>query len=328
MNQKLSIKNLKLKIIFLFLLVACCLLLVTPAPASAQGFSLGINPPILQIEAQAPAKIQSFITLNNLSYEEVNLNIVFKPFTASLRQNGQVKYISESEANFTDPLIFQRMRIEGENGSLQSITLAPKQEKKLTFNIDIPKDEPPSDYYFSVIFVSKGIEQDNQSSSQNLGAIATNVLLSIGPKGSTYGNLEEFSVPFFLEKGPVPFMVRVKNNSEYFIVPYGEILIKNMFGQTVGKVDLLPVNVLSKTIRSIPNLPQEEKAASDKALWNEKFLLGLYTAKLNIALSDKGPMFSKTVHFFALPLEYIIGLLITIFILILITTRLRKRLND
>lgn len=319
-------KNWKFQIALIGLLGYLLIGLFLPK-ANAQGFSLSIDPPILQIDATAPSKIKSYVTLTNLSYEEISLDIGLKPFTSSPNQNGEVKYVSDSDANFADPLIFQRIRIEDENGALQSLTLAPKQQKKITLNIDLPKGEPPSDYYFSVIFISKEVSQDNLSSSQNLGGIAANVLLSIGPKDTTRGFLEEFSAPFFLEKGPVPFTVKIKNESNHFIVPQGEILIQNMFGQTIGKVDLLPVNILSKTTRLIPDSLQSPEVTT-KALWHENFLLGLYTAKLTVNLSDKGPLFSKTIYFFAFPLEMIILTLIIIFISIIFISRLKKRLNE
>src|SRR5581483_11221742 len=113
------------------------------------------------------------------------------------------------------------------------------------------------------------------------------------------------SVPWYLEKGPVPFVVRVFNDSDHVIAPQGEIVITNMYGQKIGKVELLPVNILSDSIRSMPDknmswdllqeqLSTQSKNQKMKAVWNEQFLLGLYSAKLRLKLSDSGPILRKT----------------------------------
>lgn len=331
------------KVIFLVILTTYYLLLTT-APTSAAGLSLGVSPPILQIETQVPATIQTPITVENSSDEALELQILFKPFKAEL-ENGEVSYLSPDESPGPDPLIFQKMQIFDNNQNIQSLTLAPGGQKTLTLQISLPKDEPGGDYYFSVVFLqnpqaAEGISEEKSSQSQIKGGIAATVLLSIGPKGKTTGVLEEFSVPFFLEKGPVAFTVRVKNTSRHFITPKGAILVKNMFGQTVGKVELLPVNILANTVRAIPDSLQSPEATpvaelnarrytldAPKALWNESFLLGPYTAALTLALSDQGPLFTKTIHFVGFPIQGIIGLLVALFLVILVRNRLKKRLS-
>ena len=201
--------------------------------------------------------------------------------------------------------------------------MAPKQEKKLFIKIDVPENEKESDYYFSIQFISKPtVVKDDLNYSQILGGVATNVLLSVGSKEKTQGIIEEFSSPVFLQKGTVPFTLSVKNTGHHFITPKGNIIIKNVFGQIVGKVDLLPVNILAESTRTIPSLYSN----SNKAVWNENFILGLYRATLNIALSDQGPVFSNTVSFFALPTETIIAILIAVFTLVLLLNRVKKRL--
>ncbi|MFH1536224.1 MAG: hypothetical protein ABIC96_04125 [Patescibacteria group bacterium] len=324
----MKIENLKLKI---GLLVVLVVLVVFPEKASASGISLGVSPPIIQIDTQAPSSIKAPFSIKNLGDENQELSILFKPFKASPQENGEVSYLPIDEIPGADPFIFEKIHIIDNDQSIVSVTLAPGQQKDLTLSIEIPRDEPPSDYYFSITFMShpelaEGSKSDqmNQDNKQNqslsIAGISTNVLLSIGPKGETQGTLEEFSSPFFLEKGPVPFTVRVKNASAFFIVPKGNILIKNMFGQTVGKINLLPVNILSDSIRQIPDSPE-----SLNALWPESFILGFYSAQLNLALSDSGPIYNKTVYFIGFPIQALIGLLIVIFLILLIRNRIRSR---
>lgn len=274
-----------------YLLFAISYLLLTIDKAQADGLSLGISPPLLQITAQPPAQIKTPIIIQNLSDESVELDIVFKP------------------------PIFDKIQILDENSPIQNLTLAPKQEKKLFLKIDIPENEADSEYYFSIQFISKpSIVNDNLNYSEILGGVATNVLLSIG-KQNAKAVLQDFSAPLLLGKGPVPFTLKIKNIGSHFITPQGVIVIKNIFGQIVGNIDLMPLNILKDSTRSI------------KPLWNESLLLGHYTATLNLSLSDKGPIFTKSISFFAIPTQAIIAILASLFIVLLTYNRVKKKLN-
>jgi hypothetical protein len=207
-----------------------------------------------------------------------------------------------------------------------NITLASKQQKSLSLNINIPQDTNISDYYFSVVFVSTNSSPIESNSSVNQIGIATNVLLSVGPLEIPKAVLEEFSSNIFFEKGPVPFTVRVKNTSTHFMKPKGEITIKNMFGQSIGKLDLTGVNVLSDSIRAIPNKNSFD-FKHPIVLWKESFLLGLYTATLNISMSDKGPAFTKNIHFFAFPFQGLIIIVVIAIAVIVVRNRLKLYMN-
>ncbi|MEK7534453.1 MAG: hypothetical protein AAB600_03890 [Patescibacteria group bacterium] len=268
--------------------------------AGASSLSLSISPPIIQVTAQAPANIKTPIIIQNLEDESIELDIIFKPFAASESKNE-------------DSLIFEKVQILDANNPIQSLTLSPKQEKKLFLKIDIPKNETDSEYYFSIQFISKSRAlNDNLNYSQILGGVAMNVLLSIG-KQNAKAVLQEFSAPLFLEKGPITFTLKIKNTGSHFIAPQGVIVIKNMFGKIVGKIDLLPMNILKDSTRSI------------KPFWNESFLLGVYTANLNISLSPQGPIFTKSMSFFAIPTQAIIAVLASLIIVLLIYNRIKKR---
>lgn len=344
-NFQFSIR-IKIKILIMIPLV---LVLLSFLPTTyAQGVSLGINPPVIQIEAVPPASINAPITIENNGEEPLNLSIKFRGFTASPKQDGHVEYYPEKDPR-ASPEIFEKIQILENDHPKTSVTLAPGERKILMMHIGIPKKEPLADYYFSVIFISKADTDDEKTASQTPAGIATNVLLSLGPKGPTKGEIEEFSAPFFLYHGPVPFTAKIKNTSDHVIVPGGEILIKNMFNQTIGRVDLLPVNILAKTTRTIPDGFQPPKStpsaqfqeeilkANQKrqltygnvpvALWPEEFLLGPYTAQLTVALSDQGPVFRRTIYFFALPLPIIISIIVGIIVGIYLYIRVKKKLH-
>jgi hypothetical protein len=320
-------------IFFSFALYTAYFILHTPI-ANAQGVSLGIYPPVIQIEAQPPASITAPITLENYEETEITLRIALKAFTASDRQNGEVRFLEDNESMRGDPTIFQKVRILENGSSIQELTIGGRQQKKVDLEIKIKEGDPLWDYYFSVIFVSKA--ELSQAPNSGLGAgIATNVLLSVGPKGEPKGSIEEFSTPLFVEAGPVPFTVRVKNRGDHYLTPTGAILIKNMFGQTIGNVELLPVNILAGTIRAMPDSAQSEENPKPEirntkypvAVWPEKFLLGPYSATITLGLTDKGPVFTKTIHFIAIPVQLVLGIVIGAIIIFMIRQRIKKKFS-
>jgi hypothetical protein len=96
-----------------------------------------------------------------------------------------------------------------------------------------------------------------------------------------------------------------------------------MFGQLIGKVDLLPTNILATSSRYLPS----DVNAATKAVWQEKFLLGWYSASLTVALSNTGPVYHRTIYFFALPIQVIVGIILGIILIMVIVYRVRKRLE-
>jgi len=322
MHKVLSIKYLQnIKLLSFFILTALYLLLNT-AQVHAQELSLSVNPPITVINAISPTNTTSIISIKNNSDTQVALQIQIKPFKAK-GENGELEYPNEALP------ILKNIQITDDNTPVESITLGPKQEKNLSLNIDISQDLTTSDYYFSVMFVSTNHASVGSNSSINQLGIATNVLLSVGQKEIPKAILQEFSTGIFFEAGPVPFTVRLKNTGDHIIEPTGEIIVKNMFGQSIGKLNLKEVNILTDSTRAIPSELEDNPSSFKQpvALLKEGFLLGLYSATLNLSLSDEGPIFVRTIYFFAFPFQSIIIIVIIAIIIIMVKNKIKQYAN-
>ncbi len=344
MNDKLNMekvmynnKKIYCGILFFILLYPLSLILY-PCQAHAEGISLGIYPPIIQIQAKAPADIQSPMTLTNESDTPVDVQIGVRPFTQNTNNNGQPQYLAPGQRVGDDPLIFQKMSLFDGTQNTNHLTLAPHQKKNIELRIHLPSGEPPGDYYFSIIFISKAIATDHQTGTAVAGGVSTNVLLSIGPRDVTRGYIQQFSVPLFLDSGPVPFTLLVLNTSKHFITPQGTIIVKNMYGQIIGKVNLRQDTIiLAGTSRYLPDdQSQSSQPKADRSLdelgthpiviWPEKFLLGPYSATLTLALSGEGPLYRQTIYFFALPIQILIGSILGIILVTIVVYRVKQRL--
>lgn len=319
-------------------LLAFAFLFLALETSFAQAVDLGIYPPIFQVVTTPPADVKAPFFIQNYSDNAVILKVALKPFEAADSEDGQITFLNNA-SSYPDPFLLDRVGILDKGTPLNSLTLSPKQRKDLTLEIKIPGNEIKGDYYFTLVFYSVNSPATTSNESFTKTGIASNVLLSVGPVGPTQGTIEDFSAAPFVTSGPVPFTLRVKNTSNHYITPKGNILITNVFGQTVGKIDLLPVNILSDTIRRIPDSLQSPTAKpsqslksyflsldSPYAVWPEKFLLGPYTANLTLYLSSSGPVFKRKIVFFALPVEYILAFVLLAIIVVFIVSRVRKRL--
>lgn len=304
--------------------------------AKASTLSLGIYPPIIQTRTIAGANISTPITIENRANEAINLRIILKPFIASGKENGEIKYLPNNQPNPFNSLLFQRVQILDAEHKIESLTLAPKQQKKLSLRIDVPTNYKQSDYYFSVIFLSQEAADEKINQSQVLGGVATNVLLSVDANIKAKGEIEEFTALSFVENGPLPFTIKIKNTGDHFISPHGSILIKNIFGQIVGKIYLAPVNILANSTREISSIDQSGLSESnrnrgsnysDNAHWTESFILGYYTATLNISLSDQGPIFTKNLRFIGFPIKLAVETIIGILIVVFLVSRIKSKVN-
>lgn len=278
--------------------------------AEASALSLSLDPPIIEINAIPPSNKTSDLKIKNLSDNQTTLQIQIKPFKAK-SEGGQPEYL-----NLEDFPILNNVKILENEVPVENIVLAPAQEKNLTLDINIPKDINISDYYFSIIFISKNSLSPTSTSSLNQIGIASNVLLSVGPPETPKAILEEFSSDTLFAKGPVPFAIKIKNQGNHFIKSKGQIIIKNMFGQSIGRIDLPAMNILSNSSRIIPNTS-----------WRESFLLGFYTATLSLSLSDSGPILIKSIRFFAFPLESALVIVIAAAIITVIRKKIEHRYN-
>lgn len=318
----------------------------------ADGTSLSIAPSVMQISTQTPADITTPFTLSNQSEQSINLHFGYKAWDTQASSNGTVVFLSQNQMMLgPDKKIFEKMQVLSDtNTSLTSVNIGPKQTKNLQLHIKLPENEPEGDYYFTLVFLQSPKKEnqitldtsveDQKSFSSIQAGIGMNVLLRVGNEGSPQGSIESFSTPFFRDSGPTPFTLTVHNEGSHFIIPQGTIIIKNILGQVVGKITIPSTTVLAGTSRMISSTPTESNANTSISLWNksiqnntsviwpEKYILGLYTATLTIALSTHGPLFTRTIHFFAFPIGFSVSVLLIILLIGIIIIRLKKKISE
>jgi hypothetical protein len=336
----------KICLLLLTLIFICGLL---PNQAHADGISLKVSPATIRIQAKPPADIWAPFTIENQSNQPIHLKIGYKPFNPLASQNGNITFLQKGQAlSGQDTKIFQKMQVvDDKDISHDSIDLGPKQKARLRLRITLPTNEPTDDYYFSLIFLEipnktyqsivKSIKNDQTSFSTLQTGIGINVLLAIGDIETPQITIGTFATDLFREEGPVPFSLTVYNDGRHFITPHGTIQIKNMFGQTVGKVNLKASVILAGTGRTFIGSQADTFASnfwgladqniSQQLVWPEHILFGIYTANLFLSAGNNGPIYTKTIHFFAFPVKPILIAILTMAIVIFIVLRVKKKLS-
>jgi len=333
------------KKILLTMVVLGSLSLIFPKQSFADRTSFSISPSTIFVQAKSPADVWAPFTIQNKSNQPVTFSIGYKAFDPAASQNGQVVYLPDgSPIPGEDKTIFQKMQIvDNNNISHDSLALGPKQNERFRLHIQLPKNEPTSDYYFSLLFLENTNQTDQSQSNDNVETqksasslttgIGLNVLLAVGDNETPQGAIETFSTAPFLESGPVSFILSAHNYGDHFISPSGSILVKNMFGQAIGKINIPQSVVLSGTTRTFSNanlfqgLNQNSlETKTLQIIWPEHFLVGLYSATLTLSLANQGPVFIRTIHFFAFPLRFFLGLLLIVAIVLYIILRVKRKM--
>lgn len=286
-----------------------------PKSAFASSFNLSASPSLISIKTSGSNEIVKEIQLKNNSDHNASCTIAIIPFIPSPAGNGEP--IPQDNPDLSYISLFKNVSLLENGLPVSKIDLAPDQKKIIKFVFNGARINS-QDYYFTILFTSTEDESTEGTAVRIDQSTGINVLLSYGQQADPSGLIKEFSTPSVISHGPVEFKARIRNTSSNFITPTGTILIKNMFGQSVGSLDLASVNVLSNSDRLFQD-----------SVWSEKFLLGVYTAKLTAALSPSGPVLTKEIRFVAIPVEFLItGLILLVFISYLGYRVIKKHSRD
>lgn len=312
----------------LALILAVSLLTVIgfwPKSAYAESFSVGVNPSVTRIRTSFPKTIQIPITLTNYGETDLNLSLSVKPFMASSEESGIPKlYQDEHEEEFLQKAV----KIIENNEEVSQISLGGKETKEIKALIKLSGKEEETDHYFTIIFlqtnlnISEGIQNTHSSVYAGIG---TNVLLSISRDEASLSKndlkVDELSTPFITTQSPVGFKAKIKNEGKHFASIKSYILLQNVFGQTIGKIDLEQKDILAGSSRFISG-----NAKENQTYWTEPFPLGPYKATLIISDPKEGKVIEKTALFVAIPARTFVLLLVLGAAILLISSRIKKHI--
>jgi len=198
--------------------------------------------------------------------------------------------------------------------SSKDFSFKVSETKDITFTISVPKDAEPGSH-FGVIFF-KAVDEKAVSAQLKIGTqIGMLVLVTVPGNRLQQGRIDAFSAPGFVQKGPVSFTISFENTGTVYFEPKGEIVVRNIFGKIVATVPVEGQVVLPTGVRDI------------SVVWPAGFILGPYSAGLSLYDGDHNLLTADTIHFFALPIWYLLSFIVILVALYAILVFLKHKVN-
>jgi hypothetical protein len=308
MGNKLRLSKVGASLLYIFtmLLFLVFSFNLTSAQDSSDAITLGVSPQILEITANPGEKVTNTFRLTNASEQSVNIKTIPKNFTP-LGEEGAVD-LTEDSTNFS---LAEWVTVSPDTALLDSNTT-----KDFVVTINVPEDVEPGSHFGSVVFQTIPPEDDTAAAlvSQEIAPV---ILVKVAGDITETAEIVEFksTKSFWSNESSISLISRITNTGTAHFKPTGQIVIKNMFGSEVAKLELDKRNVLPGSIRQFTNEWQ-----------TDGFKLGRYTAELTLVTGEDDKIQTSTTSFTIFPYQVVIPVVILLSILVFIIFKGRKRL--
>jgi len=193
----------------------------------------------------------------------------------------------------------------------EKVIIPAGKEVAFTYTLTPPTNAEPGGHFGSIVFstVPSAVGNTGSAISQEIAAL---ILARIPGDAKEDAVVESITTDKnFYEFGPVHFTVRVKNNGDVHIAPFGAVEVTDMLGRKFD-APIDPTNVLPNAVRRI------------NATLSNRLLIGHYQAKIIASYGSKNLPLEGSVEFWAFPVRYGALVLAAIIILFLLRKRLWK----
>ena len=202
-----------------------------------------------------------------------------------------------------------------------SITIASKGNVSVPITINVPKNAAPGGRYAAVLFQPSGsLTLGKPESAQETPIairLASLVYIRVAGPITENATVTKFEAPNFLEYGPTSVTTQIENSGDYHINPKGTITMTDMFGKTVGSVDLESKNIFPGTSRDY------------SSELGQKVMFGKFTLALAGTYGEDGNLLSSTLTMWIFPwkvtLAVVLGLAIVILLIVLWYKKIVKK---
>lgn len=276
------------------------------SPVNAQMILTAI-PPKVELEGNPGQTLTATLKLRNDSPETQNFAVTVEDFVVidKIGTPIPVKSSSSNRWALSDWITAPKV-IPVDAGGLQIINIT----------IKIPNTALPGGHYAMITYTPNAdakpgdLKQTGNIISQRVGSL---IYISVKGQVTEKANITNFSVPEFLEKGPVNFTGTVESLSGIHIDPKGSITVSDPLNNKVANISVETGNIFPETSRDFT------------ATWNQKWGWGRYRADLNLTYGALGSVVTSTVFFWLFPIRLVIYSLTAIISILIIIILLNKR---
>lgn len=262
-----------------------------------------VGPGRFEIEIQPGETVTKEIMVTNRISEGRTFELLVEDVTAG-DSGTAVKLLGSERGPYTlkDYITFPKTQF----------TLGLGERARIPVTISIPADAEPGGRYGSVLITTlkDGREEEDESApsarSPVIARIGTLFFITVPGEMERSGQTTGLSLldkKWWYESGPIKFGVAYENTGSIHLNPYGELRVRNMFGEEVGFSQLEPWFVMPKALRS------------REVTWDREFLLGRYTATVSVNRGYEDIVDERTVVFWVLPWKIVGGVFLALFAL-------------
>lgn len=296
--------------ISIYSLVSVFFIFGSGATSFAAGFSNGFTvSPVRNIISVAKGQTQIVpITVENPGENPATAEVIINDFLPSENETGVPRIITDN--NTTLPLDNFISLVK----PVPDFTLAPDSQKIVNITISVPKNAIAGDYYGAIRFAP---------ASSGTGVVALNATVAtiflLTVPGNLYQKLSlvQFSAAdvngntsSFFTNGQLSMVTRLTNKGTTHSEPFGNIIIKNMFGHQVDNVQF---NNTTPRFSILTQSTRKFQTSLKKQKW-----LGFYTATISIGYGGNGinNLITAKTTFWYIPLWLEILILIIIVLIV------------
>lgn len=294
--------NLRTTIVWAFPLA---LILAIPGVVKAQNSAgISISPLTFEITANPGEKITNVVRIFNNGEGPMSVSMDVEDFSAA-GERGQVALGTRENHTYS---LARWVTVEP-----KEFVLEAKAFKVVEFTIELPANAEPGGHYGSILATtgSAGNTSGGAVVAQKIGAL---LLLQVPGDVKEGLTVTSLSAPAFSEYGPVTLSARFENSGSVHLKPRGFILIKNMLGREVARLDVPQSNVLPMSARVID------------VEFPGKWHFGRYTATLAAIYGSTNEPISFSGSFWVLPWKVSLGVLILLLLVLYVFYKARRRL--
>ena len=313
--------------------------IVSGVKAQANNFldnSLTIQPAIFELAVEEGESIQRQIMIKNNYQQEFTIKIEVRGFTSASKFGGIHFLDEENEGQHSARSWFN---VEGEK-----LIIPPGDERKVNVKVNVPLGIEPGSYYAAVIFVPQLEQLFTASGASLISAVGALFLFDVGksqlavedyliivdfqfkdlvpsPWFSFIRRIENFfhNLPvLILDRPPSYFWLELKNSSNFYLRPQGELVVLNIFNRKVNSWDFPPTTVL----------PGQSRVIEDKLEWSKKYLmpslLGRY--RVYLMVNTKTELEQEEVILWIMPAKFLLSTVIVFCLILVFVVKYRKRI--
>lgn len=259
-----------------------------------------IGPGKTEISLEPGETATRVITVTNRTGETNTFDIELEDFTAASGTTDTVDLLGDQRgpASLVDLL----------NPEVTEFTLEQGEEIEFQVEVTAPEGAEPGGRYGAVI-ISNAPDESESGTARVTTRLASLFLVRIEGDVTESGQLSDFrmagpSSVFLDSSGPEQFEILFENTGNVHLTPYGQVIIKNMFGQTVDTIGIDAYFALpdSTRYRAIENN-------------DDGFRIGRYTVNLQLNRSYGNNVDYQTASYWVIPWKVLLVALLVIFLI-------------